>query len=186
MVRRVRFDASRLLWPRVLGALSLRVPTYRAVAEDEAASLQAGLIVVTAGVIEAAVGAASHGAATVDSSTIVYAVLAALIGWLLWAAIVFVLATRVFATRLDFRAGSRAVGFAHSPSLAYGLALLPGLLEWDGLVRALTLAWFVAALAAAVRGATDAALGRALVITASALLAHEAMVQALWLLGAIQ
>jgi len=185
----VRFDASRLLWPRVLGALLLRVPTYRAVVLDQAASLQAGLVVVTTGVLEAVVRASVHGDATVESTSIVYSVLAALIGWMVWSAIVFVVATRVFtrdfAVDLEFRAVTPVVGFAHSPSLLFGLAALPGVSEWAGLVLVVTLAWFVAALAAAVRGLTDAPLGRTLAITGSALLAHEALHQTLRLLGAM-
>jgi hypothetical protein len=185
----VRFDASRLLWPRVLGALLLRVPTYRAVVLDQAASLQAGLVVVTTGVLEAVVRASVHGDATVESTSIVYSVLAALIGWMVWSAIVFVVATRVltrdFAVDLEFRAVTRVVGFAHSPSLLFGLAALPGVSEWAGLVLVVTLAWFVAALAAAVRGLTGAPLGRTLAITGSALLAHEALHQTLRLLGAM-
>lgn len=185
MVRRVRFDASRLLWPRVLGALALSTPTYRAVALDEAASLQAGLVVVTTGMLEAVVRASVHGDATVDSTAIVYSVLAAMIGWMVWSAIVFAVATRVFAVALDFRAVTRAVGFAHSPSLLYGLAAVSGVTEWAGLVLVVTLGWFVAALAAAVRGLADTPLGRTVAITASALLAHEALHQALRLVGAM-
>ena len=181
----VRFDASRLLWPRVLGALLLRPPTYRAVAEDEAAAFQAGLVVVTAGMLEAVVRAAAHGDATVESTAVVYAVLAELIGWTVWSAIVLLVAKPVFGHETSFRAVSRAVGFAHAPSLLFGLAALPGVVDWAGLVLVLTLGWFVAALAAAVRGLTDAPPVRVAAITGSALLAHEALHQALRLIGAM-
>jgi hypothetical protein len=184
-VPHVSLDASRLLWPRVLGALLLRSSTYRAVAQDEAAALQAGLVVVTTGMLEAVVRASAHGDATVESTAVVYAVLAAMIGWMVWSAVVFAIATRVFTIELEFRSATRAVGFAHSPSLLFGLAALPGVVGWAGLVLVVTLAWFVAALAAAVRGMTDAPLGRAIAITASALLAHEALHQTLRLLGAM-
>jgi hypothetical protein len=185
MVRPVRLDRSRLLWPRVVGALLLRSATYRAAARDEAASLQAGLVVVTAGVLEAFVRASAHGDPAVESTDVAYAVLAALIGWIVWAVIVHGIATRIFGAELDFRAVSRAVGFAHSPSLVFGVAALPGAVAWAGLILVATLGWFVAALATAVRGLTDATLAETLAITGSALLAHEALHQTLRLLGAM-
>ena len=185
MVPRVRLDASRLLLPRVAGALLLRSPTYRAVARDEAASIQAGLVVVTTGVLEAAVRASVHGESAAESTALLYAVIAALIGWLVWVTIVFLIASRVFSVSVDFPSTARAIGFAHAPSLLYGLAALPGLVGWAGLVLVVTLAWFVAALAAAIAGLTDSPPGRTLAITGSALLAHEALHQALRLIGAM-
>jgi len=147
--------------------------------------LQAGLVVVTGGMLEAVVRASVHGDPAVESTAIVYAVLAALIGWMVWSAIVFVVATRIFMVEIDFRAVTRAVGIAHSPGLLYGLAAIPGVTAWAGLVLVATLAWFVAALVAAVRGLADAPLGRAIAISGSALLAHEAIHQGLRLVGAM-
>jgi hypothetical protein len=171
-----------LLLPRVAGALALRPQTYGEVAEDEAAGIQAGLLVVVVGILESSVLAAVHDEA-LDMPSVLYGVLAALIGWIVWSAILFAVAARLFEEPIDFRPLLRAVAFAHAPGLVYGLAALPSLTGWAGLLLVVSLLWFVGALFACVRGAVAVGAGRAAAITASALFAHEVLHQALRLGG---
>ena len=168
--------------PRVAGALALRPQTYGEVAGDEGAGIQAGLLVVLVGMIEASVLETAHGD-TLDSFSALYGVLAALIGWVVWSGILFVVAARLFEEPVEFRPLLRAVAFAHAPSLVYGAAALPPLTEWAGLILLATLLWFVAALYACARGAVNVSPGRAAAITASALFAHEVLHQVLRLAG---
>jgi hypothetical protein len=175
--------ASRLLLPRVVGALLLRPRTYQEVAQDRSAGLQAGLIIVIVGVIEAAVISSVHGDPVLDSERLFYSVLAALFGWIVWSGIVFVVGSRLFEHALDFRAILRAVAFAHAPAIPYGLAALPGLTEWAGLLLVASLLWFAAAMAACVQGAMEVSPGRSFAISGVALASHEVLHQALRLAG---
>ena len=168
----------RLIVPRVAGALALRPATYRDVAADEGAGIQAGLLVVLVGIVEASVQASVHGE-PLASSDVAYCVTAALIGWLVWSGILFAVGARLFEEPVEPKPLSRAVAFAHAPSIVYGVAALPGASHWAGLVLIVSLVWFVGALFACVRGAMNVAPGRAAAITAAALFAHEVLHQAL-------
>jgi Yip1 domain len=174
---------SRLLVPRVVGALLLRARTYRDVADDESAGVQAGLVIVLVGMIEATVLSTAHGQPALGSEQMIYSVLAALIGWLVWSAIVFVISARVFDYPLDFRAVTRAVAFAHTPALVYGVAAVTPFTEWRGLALVASLLWFAGALVACVEGLLRVPTSRALAITAAALVTHEVIHQALRLAG---
>ena len=173
----------RLLFPRVVGALLLRPRTYREVAEDESAGIQAGLVIVLVGMIEATVLSTAHGEAALESEQIIYSVLAAVIGWLVWSGIVFVVAARLFDYPLHFRPVVRAVAFAHAPGLVYGLAAVTPLSEWRGLVLLGTLVWFAAGLVACVEGLLEVPTSRAAAVAATALVTHEVVHQALRLAG---
>jgi hypothetical protein len=173
----------RLLVTRVAGALALRPQTYRDVAADESAGIQAGLLVVLVGVIEASVSSSTHGEPALDTGTVLYCVAAALIGWLVWSGILLAVGGRLFEQPVEFRPLLRAVAFAHAPGIVYGVAAYPGLTAWAGLILVLSLLWFVAALAACVRGALEFAPSRALAITGASLLTHEVIHQALRLGG---
>ena len=165
------------------GALLLRPATFREVAGDEFAGVQAGLLVVLVGIVEGTVQASVRGETALDTVQVLYSVVASLIGWVVWGGVVFLVGARLFEYALDFRRVLRAVAFAHSPMLVYGLAAVPPLTRWDGLVWAVSLLWFASALVACVRGVMEVPLGRALGITAVALAGREVVHQALYLLG---
>jgi hypothetical protein len=167
------------LVPRVLGALALRPLTYQEIAADESAGIQAGLLVVVVGMIEASVLSSVHGEPALETGSILYCVAAALIGWLVWSGILFAVGARLFDEPVEFRPLLRAVAFAHAPGIVYGLAAFPGLTEWAGLILLGSLVWFVAALVACVQGAMAVAPTRALAITGASLLTHEVIHQAL-------
>ncbi|MGH7896462.1 MAG: hypothetical protein ACREQQ_00800, partial [Candidatus Binatia bacterium] len=132
---------SRLLLPRVIGALSLSQRTFAVVAADGSAGVQAGLIVVLAGIVEGSVVSSVHGETTLDTGQLVYSVVAALIGWVVWGGVVYAVSTRIFDHPAELRPVLRAVAFTHAPALVYGLALIPGLTTWAGLLLLLSLLW---------------------------------------------
>jgi hypothetical protein len=138
--------------PRVLGALSLRPRVFRDIALDRHAGLQADILVVLEGIIEASVDSAIHELPEAEMLLLGGWVLAAAIGWFFWAGIVWFVGSRLFTHEMDFPSVARAVALAHAPSLLYGIALVPGVLQWAGLVYAGALVWFTAAMFAAMRG----------------------------------
>ncbi len=180
-----RGASAGLLAPRVWGALRLRPETFREVAADESAGVQAGILVIVIGVLEATVSAASHHEPTLQAFDVVYAVLAALIGWMVWAGILYGVASGAFDLTCEVRPVQRAVAFAHAPGLVYGLAAIPGAEKVTGLLFLASLVWFALALVATVRGVFDVPLSRASGITAIAMVAHEVLRQALRALGLV-
>jgi hypothetical protein len=169
----------------VIGALLLRAETFRQVAEDESSGIQAGLLVAMAGIVEGSVLSSVHGETTLDATQLLYSTVAAVIGWVVWGGVVFVVGARLFEHPVAFRSLLRAVAFAHAPALIYGFAAIPALTTWAGLLLVLSLVWFAASLVACVQGALQVPLTRALAITAIALVTHEVLHQALRLVGAM-
>ena len=163
---------SRPLLPRVLAALRLRPETFDEVARDPRAGFQAGLLVVIVGVLEASVHSAVHHHSEASVTLVGEGVLAALIGWFLWSAIVWVIGARSYGYDVPFSEVLRGVGFAHAPSLFYGLGVIPGVTRWSGLLYASTLLWFAAAGVAATEGVFRVARKRAAGIFVLALLAQ--------------
>jgi hypothetical protein len=159
-----------LLLPRLLRALALRPETYAEVADDPQAGLQGGIVIVLGGVMEAAVRAAMPGAEPLDTGLVLYSTIAAFIGFLLWSGILWFVGTRLLEHPREFPAVVRGTAFAHSPAVVYGIAVVPPLPEWEGLVRAATLVWFLLALYAATRGIFRLSARRALAPFAIALL----------------
>lgn len=162
---------SRPLLPRVLSALRLRRETFDEVARDPRAGFQAGLLVIIVGVLEASVHSAVHHHAEVSFTLAAEGVLAALIGWFLWAAVLWVIGARSYGYDVPFSEAVRGVGFAHAPALFYGFGVIPGVTPWSGLLYASTLLWFAAAAVAATQGIFRVDLRRAGAIFLLALLA---------------
>jgi hypothetical protein len=105
-------------------------------------------------------------------------ILAAVIGWLLWSGILWVVGTRVFGHDAEFGAIARVVALAHATGLLYGAAALPGLTEWEGLVRLTTLLWFLGTLFVATRAVFAVPVRRALLIYLVALACRVVVEQA--------
>ncbi len=167
----------------MLGALLLRTRIYADVAADAYAGIQAGIVVVIAGVLEATVSAAVHEDPTLDSVRILYSVVAAIMGWFLWSLLLFAVGARAFDHSSEFPPVLRAVAFAHTPVLIYGLAAIPGLQLWTGALFLVSLAWFAAALLTAARAVFAVSGQRALAIVAATMASHEVLHQLLRLFG---
>jgi len=168
----MRSGPARLLLPRLLGALSCRVATFREVAADPYAGIQSGIIVVIVGMLEAAAHARLHDPPELATIEVMFYVLASLIGCVMWTVILWLTGTRIFGHAVEFGGVLRAVAFAYATSLPFGLAAVPVLVPWNGLLRATTGLWFVFAMYGATRGLFDAAHRRAAAILGVSLAAR--------------
>jgi hypothetical protein len=135
---------------RIIRAAKLEVQLYEEVEADKGALLQAAAVVVLASL------AAGVGAATIGGiSGIVTGTLVALIGWLVWAYIVYLVGTKILPepqTKADYGQLLRTIGFSSSPGLIRVLGVIPGLFWIVSLVATI---WMIAAMVIAVRQALD-------------------------------
>lgn len=135
---------------RIIRAAKLEVQLYEEVEADKGALLQAAAVVALASL------AAGVGAATIGGiSGIVTGTLIALIGWLVWAYIVYLVGTKILPepqTKADYGQLLRTIGFSSSPGLIRVLGVIPGLFWIVSLVATI---WMIAAMVIAVRQALD-------------------------------
>jgi hypothetical protein len=134
---------------RFLGALRLDVTVYEEVEADPRATAQA-LVVVALSSLAGGVGMSGLGARGLILGT-----LAALIGWLAWATLVFVLGVRLLPepqTRTSVGELLRTSGFASAPGVLRAVGFVPGL-AWP--VFVMTAVWMLAAMVVGVRQALD-------------------------------
>ena len=100
---------------RMIGAATLNVKTYEEVEHDESATPQA-MAVVALSVIASGIGTAGFG----GSRGLVGGLVAAAVGWVVWAGIIFVVGTKLLpepSTKADFGQLLRTIGFAASPGI---------------------------------------------------------------------
>jgi len=144
------------LLPRLIAALRLDLGLYEEVSADAAASAQAFRVVLLAGV--------SNGLGLVrrfGSTGIVAGVGAALLGWVLWAAVIWLIA-RLFRHQSQGRSLLRALGFANAPGV---FLILGGFPTVGSLIRYAVVAWLVATTVRAVQATFGIAARRALLIS---------------------
>lgn len=169
---------------RLVGAARLDPATYEEVEADRTATGQALLAVVLAS-LAAGVGASGQHAGLVPA---VLATVGALAGWVLWAAVVWFVGTRVLPepqTESDVGELLRTTGFAAAPGLLRVLGFVPLL----GVPVAIVVTfWMLAAMVVAVRQALDyRGTGRAVLVCLVGLLAYLGVNVAIGLvLGASQ
>ena len=135
---------------RMIGAALLNVDTYEEVESDTGATPQAMAVVVLSS-LAAGIGAFGLGGV----SGLIWGAVAALVGWLIWAALTFVIGTRLLPepqTRSDLGELLRTIGFASSPGILRVLGFLPLLGSLISLVASL---WMLVAMVVAVRQALD-------------------------------
>ena len=152
---------------RAIGAAKLDPATYEEVEHDPDAIGQAVAIVVVAS-IAAGIGNAGHG-----QSGILAGAAASLIGWVVWAAVTWLVGTRLLpgpATEADFGQLLRTIGFSATPGALAVLGFLPVV---GGLVALAAAIWQLAAMVVAVRQALDyESTGRAIAVCAIGFLAY--------------
>ncbi len=137
---------------RMIGAAKLDVQVYEEVEADTGATRQAmGVVLlssVAAGIGSAGVGAGGFGGVVVGG-------IAALIGWVAWAAVTSLIGTRLLPepqTRSDVGELMRTLGFAQAPGLLRILGIVPGV---GPLVFSIVSIWMLVAMVIAVRQALD-------------------------------
>jgi hypothetical protein len=139
---------------RVVGAMKLNAGTFQEVEHDPTAMGQAmGVIVLAA--VASGVGAIWF----TGISGLVLGVLQALVGYLIWAAVVWLVGTKVMpepTTKADFPETFRVLGFAAAPGLLSIIGVIP-ILGWflAVLIGLVVLIWTIAAMVIAVREVLD-------------------------------
>jgi len=155
---------------RLVAALRLDLQLYEDVSADAAASGQAFRIVLLAGVSNGLALVRQLGSAGIVAG-IVAGVGAALLGWLLWAAVIRVIAGFVGQRRPE-RSLLRALGFANAPGVFLILGRLPVI---GPLVRYAVVAWLVATTVRAVQATFGLTARRALAVSILGFLVYLAL-----------
>ena len=134
---------------RMIGAAKLNVHTYEEVEADTGATGQAmGVVLLSS--LAAGIGFSSAGLGLFFAGSV-----AALIRWVAWAFLTYIIGTRLFPeprTRADVGELMRTTGFAQAPGLLFVFGIIPVL---GTLVRLVVPVWWLVAMVIAVRQALD-------------------------------
>ena len=161
-----RLAARRSFGERLIAALKLDASVYEEVEHDPSALGQSAGVVLLAA-LASAIGAFG----VLGARGILSGLLASLIGWLVWTAIVWLIGVKVFRHSSSFEELLRTLGFVTAPQLLYVIAIIPlPFLAW--LVGLVVLAMTLVAFVRAVRQALDVGTDRALAVSALAVLAY--------------
>ena len=134
---------------RMIRAAKLDVHLYEEVEADQGAMVQAMTVVILSAL------AAGIGNANMGLGGMVVGLIAALIGWYVWAFLTYFIGTKFLAepqTRSDHRELLRTIGFSSAPGLIRVLGIIPGLRALVFLVAGI---WMLVAMVIAVRQALD-------------------------------
>ena len=135
---------------RFVGAMQLNAQTFEEVERDTSAMGQSVTVIAIAAVA-AGIGNIWYGGIT----GIVTGVIFALIGYLVWAGVVFLVGTKLMPdtnTKADFPEVFRVIGFAAAPGIVNLLSIIP-ILGW--LIMFAVSLWTLAAMVVAVRQVLD-------------------------------
>jgi hypothetical protein len=163
--------ARRSIVDRMRGAAMLDVATYEEVEHDNEATGQAAVVVVIVAVCSA-IGALWRG-----GPSIIMAPVIAIVGWLLWSGIAYLIGDKLLGGTATWGELLRTIGFAQSPGVLMILGIIPFL---GGIVRVVVGIWLLIAGVVAIRQALDFSTGKAVV---TALLGWLAMVMLALLTG---
>jgi len=163
--------AHRSIVDRMKGAALLDVATYEEVEHDNDATGQAAVVVVIVAVC-AAIGAVWRGGPSIIAGPI-----SAVLGWLLWSAITYIIGDKLLGGTATWGELLRTIGFAQSPGVLMIFGIIPIL---GGFVRVVVAVWLLVAGIVAIRQALDFSTGKAVV---TALLGWVAMVALAFLTG---
>jgi hypothetical protein len=146
--------AHRSIVDRMKGAAMLDVATYEEVEHDEQATGQAAVVVVIVAIC-AAIGAVWRGGPSIIAGPI-----SAILGWLLWSAVTYLIGTKLLGGVATWGELLRTIGFAQSPGVLMIFGIIPIL---GGLVRIIVMIWLLIAGIVAIRQALDFSTGKAVV-----------------------
>ncbi len=148
------------LTDRMIRAAKLDPQLYEEVEADQNAMGQAMTVVVLA-----AVAAGIGSLAVMGIRGLVFGTISALIGWFVWAYIVFFVGTKILPgknTEADYGQLLRTIGFSSSPGVIRVLGFIPGI---GMLISFAASIWMLVAMVIAVRQALDyESTGRAVVV----------------------
>ena len=135
---------------RMMRAAKLDVNLYEEVEADKTAMSQAVTVVILS-----SVAAGLGGIAKAGMSGLVVGAVAALVGWLIWAYLTYLIGTKFLPepqTKADYGELLRTIGFSSSPGIIRVLGIIPGLF-W--IVSTVASVWMLVAMVIAVRQALD-------------------------------
>ena len=138
---------------RMKGAALLRIDTYEEVEADQTATGQAAGVVALVAVAQA-IGGVGEGGFGILSGAI-----SALLGWLLWAGITYLIGAKLLGGTATWGELLRTLGFAQSPGLLHVLGIIPVL---GGIIRFVVVIWVLIAGIIAIRQALDFSTGKAI------------------------
>ena len=138
---------------RMKGAARLRIDTYEEVEADQTATGQAAGVVGLVAVAQAIGGLGEGGLGVLAG------VLSALLGWLLWASITYLIGTKLFGGTATWGELLRTIGFAQTPGVLQVLGFIPVL---GGIIRFGVAIWVLIAGIIAIRQALDVTTGKAI------------------------
>jgi hypothetical protein len=138
---------------RMIGAATLNIQTYEEVEADSTATGQAAAVVAMVAV------ASGIGAIGGGLSSAIFAPVGALLGWLVWAGVTYLIGDKILGGTATWGELLRTLGFAQSPGVLYLLAVLPLV---GGLVRLVLPFWMLVAGVIAIRQALDFGTGKAI------------------------
>jgi hypothetical protein len=138
---------------RMIGAARVDAAIYQEVEHDTTATGQAAGVVAIVAVCSA-IGGVGAGAAGMIGG-----VVSALLGWLVWSGITYLIGDKLLGGTATWGELLRAVGFAQAPGVLYILAAIP-LLGW--LVRPIVGIWILVCGIVAIREALDFSTGKAI------------------------
>jgi hypothetical protein len=141
---------------RMVGAAKLDVNIYEEVEADTTATGQAAGVVALVAVAQA-IGAIGEG-----TLGLVGGLVGALLGWLIWAGVTYLIGANLLGGSATWGELLRTLGFAQAPGMLAVLGLIPVV---GGLVRVAVTIWILIAGVIAIRQALDVSTGKA-VLTA--------------------
>ncbi|MEX0906719.1 MAG: YIP1 family protein [Gemmatimonadota bacterium] len=138
---------------RMIGAARLDIAIYEEVEADTTATTQAaGVVAIVA--LASAIGGIGDGA-----QGAIGGLFGAIVGWLLWAGITYLIGDKVLGGTATWGELLRTLGFAQAPGVLMALALVPLL---GGVVAFVVGLWVLVAGVIAIRQALDFGTGRAI------------------------
>jgi hypothetical protein len=138
---------------RMRGAALLDVDTYEEVEADHTATGQAAGVVALVAVAQAIGGAGEGGFG------ILAGIISAILGWLLWAGITYLIGDKLLGGTSTWGELLRTIGFAQTPGVLHVLGIIPFL---GGIIRFGVAIWVLIAGIIAIRQALDVNTGRAI------------------------
>jgi len=161
--------------------MKLQSSLYEEVEADKSANMQAALVVIIASVA-AAIGAGLAGLSGGFLAAI-WSLVAALLGWLLWALVVYLIGAKIMKgkqTQASWGEVARTIGFANSAGIFRILSFIP-VLGW--IITAVVWVWILIAGVIGIRAALDFSTGRAVITVLIGWLVFVAVMLVLWFLG---
>ena len=145
--------AHRSIVDRMGGAAMLDVATYEEVEHDNDATGQAAVVVIIVAICTA-IGAVWRGGPSIIGGPI-----SAILGWLMWSAITYVIGDKMLGGTATWGELLRTIGFAQAPGVLMIFGIVPIL---GGFVRLVVGLWLLVTGVVAIRQALDFSTGKAI------------------------